>query len=179
MNRFFTKLELIDAYRPPQHIQHDLFGEVVPVENDDQGEPLFLEGHVDSWLSARYSVPPWRSGCAVHGLPSNSTSNAEQGEETAYITVGEAQRRYLAGKRSIRWWYRRIELKMIAHHRVGDSILLRIDDIEKFVADSRTGGEPEATPEPAPPSPVVPPSVKRKCRSEPGENDGRFRFFPR
>ncbi|MGE0609469.1 MAG: hypothetical protein AB7O62_20425 [Pirellulales bacterium] len=174
MNRFFTAVELADHYRLPQHIQDQLFGEVLPVEKDDQGEPLFLEAHVDAWLSARYSVSPWRSGCAVHGLPTNSIS--ADTDQSAFVTVAEAQRRYLAGKRSLRWWYRRIELNMIAHHRVGDSLLLRIGDIEKFIAESRTG---EAPNEPAPPRPVVPPSVKRKCCTKPQENDERFRFFPR
>jgi len=179
MNRFLTAAELAAAYRLPQHIQDQLFGEVFPVEKSDQGEPLFLEAHVDAWLNARFAIAPWRSGYAVQGMLSRSTINTEQGEETAYITVAEAQRRYLAGKKSIRWWYRRIELKMIVHHRVGDSLLLRISDIEKFIAESRIGDEPETPTEPAPPIPVVPPSVKRKCRSELGENDGRFRFFPR
>ena len=173
MNRFFTASELIEAYRLPQHIQDQLFGEVLPVEKDDQGEPLFLESHVDAWLMARYSVPPWRSGCAVVA-PDYTAPHTE--DIPAFVTVGEAQRRFLGGKKSLRWWYRRIELNMIAHHRVGESILLRTDDIEKFIADSRTG---ESPPEPAPPIPVGPSTVNRKRRSEPGEIDGRFRFFPR
>lgn len=173
MNRFFTAVELADHYRLSQHIQDQLFGEVVPVEKSDQDEPLFLEAHVDAWLTARFAVLPWRSGCAVIS-PDNTAPNTE--DNPAYITVAEAQRRYLAGKKSIRWWYRRIELKMIAHHRIGDSLLLRTDDIEKFIADSRTG---ESPPEPAPPIPVGPSAVNRKRRTKAEENDGRFRFFPR
>lgn len=180
MNRFFTAIELADEYRLPMHIQNQLLGEVFPVEKCDQGEPLYLEAHVDAWLTARYSIPPWRSGCAVHFGPSNSTrKDTEQSEETAYITVAEAQRRFLGGKKSLRWWYRRIELKVVPHHRIGDSILLRIDDIEKFIAESRTGDEPESLEEPAPPIPAVPQTARRKRRTEPGESDGRFRFFPR
>lgn len=176
MNRFFTASELADAYRLPQHIQNQLCGEVLPVERSDQGEPLFLEAHVDAWLNAKFTVAPWRSGCAAVS-PDNTAPNTE--DSPAYITVGEAQRRFLAGKRSLRWWYRRIELKRIAHHRVGDSLLLRTDDIERFIAQSRMGEEPESPQEPAPPIPSVPQSARRKRRTEPGESDGRFRFFPR
>lgn len=174
MNRFFTAAELAEEYRLPMHIQNQLLSEVLPVETTDQGKPLYLEAHVDAWLSARYSVSPWRSGCAVHGLPTNSTGDGTA--PSAFVTVAEPQRRYLAGKRSLRWWYRRIELNMIAHHRIGDSLLLRIGDIEKFIAESRMG---ESPPEPAPAIPVGPSAVNRKRRSEPGKNDGRFRFFPR
>ena len=67
----------------------------------------------------------------------------------------------------------------IAHHRVGDSILLCKDDIEKFIAESRKAELAEAPmPEPAPAIPVVPPPVKRQARTKPGEEIG-FRFFPR
>ena len=174
MNRFFTAAELADEYRLPMHIQNQLLSEVLPVETTDQGKPLYLEAHVDAWLSARYSVSPWRSGCAVHGLPTNSIS--ADTDQSVFVTVAEAQQRYLGGKKSLRWWYRRIELNMVVHHRVGDSLLLRTDDIEKFIADSRTG---ESPPEPAPPIPVGPSAVNRKRRTKPEENDGRFRFFPR
>lgn len=58
MNRFFTSVELADEYRLPIHIQNQLLSEVLPVDTTDQGEPLFLEAHVDAWLTARYSVSP-------------------------------------------------------------------------------------------------------------------------
>ena len=61
MNRFFTRTELVEAYLIPQHIHDQLFGEVVPVEKNVQGEPLFLEAHVDSWLADRYTTLPGRS----------------------------------------------------------------------------------------------------------------------
>ena len=176
MNRFFTAAELADAYRLPMHIQDQLFSEVSPVEKSDQGEALFLEAHVDAWLSARYSVSLWRSGCTAIS-PEKTAPNSE--DSPAFVTVGEAQRQFLGGKKSLRWWYRRIETRVIAHHRVGDSLLLRTDDIEKFITESRTGEEPESPQEPAPPIPAVQQSVKRKRRTEPGESDGRFRFFPR
>ena len=51
MNRFFTRTELADAYRLPQHVQDQLLAEVAAVEKDGQGEPLFLEAHVDGWVA--------------------------------------------------------------------------------------------------------------------------------
>lgn len=55
MNRFFTRSELATEYRHPQHVLEQLLVEIAPVEKNNQGEPLFLEAHVDAWLTARYS----------------------------------------------------------------------------------------------------------------------------
>lgn len=178
MNRILTAPELADAYRLPKHVQDRLLAEVVPVEKDDQGEWLFLEAHVDAWLTARYSVPPWRSG---DGLASVSTVPhiTPIENQSAFVTVAEAQRRYLAGEKSRRWWYRMAKIGKIAHHRVGDSILFRTADIEKFIAESRKTEHAEASrTEAAPAIPVVPQPVKRQARRKPGEEVG-FRFFPR
>ena len=174
MNRFFT--DLIAEYRLPQHVNDELFAEVIPVEKTDQGETLYLEAHVDAWLTARYAVAPWRSGC---GIASTASHIKSVDDENAFVTVTEAQRRYLAGEMSKRWWYRMAETGRITHHRVGDSILFRTDDIEKFIADSRNGEQAEwPKPEPASTIPVVPPPVKRRPRTKPGDEVG-FRFFPR
>lgn len=54
MNRFFTRPELAADYRLPKHVLEQLFAEVAPVEKDDRDVPLFLESHVDAWLTARY-----------------------------------------------------------------------------------------------------------------------------
>jgi len=54
-----------------------------------------------------------------------------------FVTVAEAQRRYLSGEKSRRWWYQMAKIGRIGHHRVGDSILFRTADIEKFIAESR------------------------------------------
>ena len=48
-------------YRLPKHVHDQLLAEVVPVDKNDQGEPLFLEAHVDSWLADRYGTLPGRS----------------------------------------------------------------------------------------------------------------------
>lgn len=60
MNRLFTGPELADAYHLPKHVQEQLLAEVAPVEKNDQGEPLFLEQHVDAWLTDRYAAVPRR-----------------------------------------------------------------------------------------------------------------------
>ena len=92
-----------------------------------------------------------------------------------FVTVAEAQRRYLSGEKSRRWWYQMAKAGKITHHRVGDSILFRTADIEKFIAESRKAEHAEALrPEPAPAMPVVPPPVKRL----PLRKKGRSVFRP-
>jgi excisionase family DNA binding protein len=61
MNRFFTGIELAEAYRLPRHLHEQLLAEVAAVEKNDQGEPLFLEAHVDSWLADEYADVPRKS----------------------------------------------------------------------------------------------------------------------
>ena len=56
MNRFFTAAQLADAYRLPKHVEEQLVAEVATVEKDGQGEPLFLEAHVDGWLNDRFAA---------------------------------------------------------------------------------------------------------------------------
>jgi excisionase family DNA binding protein len=60
MNRYFTRLELAEAYRHPKHVLAQFLAEVAPVEKNDQGEPLFLEAHVDAWLNDQYAAIPGR-----------------------------------------------------------------------------------------------------------------------
>ena len=50
MNRFFTKQQVVSEYRLPQRLQAELFRAVQPVEQDGQGEPLYLEVQLDRWL---------------------------------------------------------------------------------------------------------------------------------
>lgn len=61
MNRFFTRTEAIAEYRLPTHVADELASAVIPVEKNDKGEPLYLEAHLDVWLSARYA------DCPQHG----------------------------------------------------------------------------------------------------------------
>ena len=60
MNRLFTQGELATEYRLPKHVHGQLLAEIAPVEKEDQGEPLFLEAHVDAWLNDRYAAVPGR-----------------------------------------------------------------------------------------------------------------------
>jgi len=49
------------------------------------------------------------------------------------LTIKEAQQRFLAGKMSLRWWYK--QLKHLPHIRQGKGkILINPDDVEAFVA---------------------------------------------
>lgn len=61
MNRLFTRTETIAEYRLPAHVTDDLASAVIPIEKNDKGEPLYLEAHLDAWLTARYA------DCPQHG----------------------------------------------------------------------------------------------------------------
>jgi len=119
-----------------------------------------------------------RHAAQEFGSPDEQTE-----KQPEYVTVAEAQRRFLAGMRSRRWWYRLVETGKIAHHRVGDSILIRTKDIEDFIAKSRKEDRPdERHIEPASPPAIpmpFPPPVQPQPRSKPKEDPSRFRFFPR
>jgi hypothetical protein len=56
MNRFFTKQQVVSEYRLPVHLQAELCCGVQPVEQDDHDEPLYLEAHLDRWLSDRFGA---------------------------------------------------------------------------------------------------------------------------
>jgi hypothetical protein len=56
MNRFFTKQQAVCEYHLPVRLQAELFRAVQPVEQDEQAEPLYLEGHLDRWLADRFGA---------------------------------------------------------------------------------------------------------------------------
>ena len=118
-------LEFTDAYRLPKHVREQFLAEVAAVEKDDQAEPLFLEAHVDAWLMDRYSVPRWCAPSAgeVPSLPRNGGKTPEGGG--GFVSVAVAQRRFVNGRMSRKWWYRMAQTEQIVHHRVGDTILFR------------------------------------------------------
>lgn len=64
MNRFFTLHDLVETYRLPQHAQDEFVAAVTPAERTNDGEPLFLESHVDMWIDYRHSVGRLSSGSA-------------------------------------------------------------------------------------------------------------------
>jgi hypothetical protein len=56
MNRFFTKQQAVTESHLPGHLLAELFRAVQPVEQDDHGEPLYLEAHLDRWLAERFGA---------------------------------------------------------------------------------------------------------------------------
>lgn len=89
-----------------------------------------------------------------------------------HIRVSEAKKRYLSGAMSTRWWYRQIEEGKLPHVRAGASVLLRVVDVEAFIAEMfRERAAPVETLEltPTPPSAPITPA-KRSRR-------GGLRFF--
>src|SRR4051794_8949528 len=62
MNKFFTKEQAVSEYRLPPHLHDELFRAVAPVEEDGQGEPLYLEAQLDRWLADRFDATQGASG---------------------------------------------------------------------------------------------------------------------
>jgi hypothetical protein len=84
------------------------------------------------------------------------------------IRVSDAKRGYLGGAMSLRWWYKQIESGKLPHFRAGAAVLLRVSDVEAFIAalyHDHSAPEPE-------PEPPAPPPRPRSRSSRPG-----LRFF--
>jgi len=159
------------------HIPHRLFAEVAAVEINDQGDPLYLEAHVDSWLACHYGTTPQAPVAACPGTNAATTEKGRPHEE-CYVTVAEAHRRYLSGKMSSRWWYRMVQSGRIAHQRIGGAILLRTDDIERFIAESRQAVTTNSPAESDGSSLMTAgASVNRKSRRRTDQEIRGFRFF--
>lgn len=175
LNRLLTFEEIVAKYGGPVSVWEKL-RPGIPVFCTHDGEPIYLESVVDAFLMAL------ADGLQTNGpraVPEFGSSASHTEGEQGYVSVAEAQRRYLGGKMSLRWWYRRVELQQIAHHRVGESILLHTEDIERFIVESRKDKD-DAQDEIV--APVVPPSlppVKSNPRRKAEEDPSRFRFFPR
>jgi hypothetical protein len=58
MNRFFTHQQAVAEYHLTPRLDAELFRAVQPVEQDEHGEPLFLEVHLDRWLEERFGAGP-------------------------------------------------------------------------------------------------------------------------
>ncbi len=94
MNRFFTRHDLAEQYHLPQHAQDELVAAVIPAENTDDGEPLFLESHVDLWIAFRYSAARTSGDSGEKHRPT-----ARRDKDTNnFITVAEAQQRYFSSR---------------------------------------------------------------------------------
>lgn len=159
------------------HIHHRPFAEVAAVETNDQGESLYLEAHVESWLAYRYGTTPQ---APVATCPGTNAATAERGRphEKCYVTVAEAQGRYLLGEMSSRWWYRMVQSGRIAHQRIGGAILLRTGDIEQFIAESRQAATTDSPAE-SDGSPLVAPGASVKTCHRMDQEVRGFRFCPR
>lgn len=177
LNRFLTFDDLIAHYGGPRLLWEKLRPSV-PVFSVQDGVALYLESQVDAFLKAVAEGVQLNRSAATDG--SESMADRERGESD-YVTVAQAQRRFLAGARSLRWWYRMAQTGKIAHHRVGDSILFRTQDILDFIEKSRKEQHDEAvreTSQPTPPMPVSPPAHPRP-RQKQTKDPSRFQFFPR
>lgn len=87
-----------------------------------------------------------------------------------FIRVPEAKKRYLSGTMSVRWWYRQIEGGRLPHFRAGSAVVLRVADVEAFVAELYREKAKPADDDSPPPVPVaVAPSRSSKR--------GGLRFF--
>jgi hypothetical protein len=87
---------------------------------------------------------------------------------STFLRVSEAKRLYLGGKLSLRWCYRQIELVRLPHFQAGGAVLLRIPDVEAFVAAAYQDEPPPPAPTSEPPD-DPPPAAPR--------SPGGLRFF--
>jgi hypothetical protein len=98
------------------------------------------------------------------------STTAEHQSDQDYIRVSAAKNRYFGGAMSLRWWYKQVESGRLPHFRAGSAVLLRVADVEAFVAEMfRDRAEPAAEPAAAQPVPSPP---DRSPRTRPG-----LRFF--
>jgi len=87
---------------------------------------------------------------------------------TEHIRVSEAKKRFLSGTMSLRWWYRQIEDGRLPHLRAGAAVVLRVADVEAFVAELY---REKATPEESGGPPPAPVAASKPSR------EGGLRFF--
>lgn len=176
LNRLLTFDDLVARYGGPRPLWEKL-RPGLPVFTVHDGVAFYLESQVDAHLKAVAEGVRLSSSVTPARLEAGAVRGSRESE---YLTVAEAQRRYLAGAKSPRWWYRMVETGRIAHHRVGGSTFLRPADILKFIENSRTEDrhdDPASDP-PSPAPPVPAPSPPRPRRNR-GEDHSRFQFFPR
>lgn len=173
LNRLLTFEDIVASYGGPAAVWEKLRPHL-PVFCTHDGVPVYLESEVDELLralAAGLQVDKPRRTAPEFGSPRPAA-------EPEYISVAEAQRRYLNGEMSRKWWYRIVQAGKIAHHRVGDSILLRTDDIEAFIAASRQERKPDDVgPVPVKSEPVI--TAQVHPRKKPQAEPSFFRFFPR
>lgn len=179
INRLFSFDDIVRHYGGPVAFW-DAIRHLLPVLCIQDGAPIYLESAVDDCL--KVIGLQLQSAVPCGPLPNIQLPGRQAAiNEPTFVTVAEAQRRYLGGTRSRRWWYRLVETGRIPHHRVGDSILLKTEDIDHFIAesrkvdDNRPVAEASEAPSPVPPAPPVNP----RPRHQPKGERSPFHFFPR
>lgn len=175
LNRLLTFDDIPTKYGGPMAVWEKVRPHL-PVFCTHDGVPIYLESAVDDFLKTLADGLQARDSRHV---PEVGLSPAPAAGEPEYISVAEAQRRYLNGEMSRKWWYRIVQAGRIAHHRVGDSILLRTDDIEAFILASRhekNRDEAEAAPIHSEPV-AIPAQVQPRKKSQ--VDSSFFRIFPR
>lgn len=139
MNRFFTKQQVVTEYRLPDRLQEELFRAVQPVVHDGVGEPLYLEGQLDRWLTDRFGAGP--AGPLQGAAPSNESFMTIR-ETAAFLHCSycEARERMLDGR--------------IRAIRDGRWLRTRRQWIEEYVAEKTikvTSSDPDVYAVPNPP----------------------------
>jgi excisionase family DNA binding protein len=87
MNRFFTKQQVVIEYHLPPRLHAELFRGVQPVEQDDHGEPLYLEEHLDRWLTDRFSADQTPDSS---NEPFMTKLDSLPGAQADYLSIKEA-----------------------------------------------------------------------------------------
>lgn len=166
INNLLSFEDIVSKYGGPRSLWEAMRPHL-PVWRLHNGEAIYLESQVDDFLRA------YHQRLTLDSLPISQPQ--EQPQTTDYLSVLEVKKRFLGGKMSKEWWYGQIKRAALPHQRASDLILLRVKDVEEFVAKMRV----EEGKRPAPLSPPLEqaapssPSPRRK-KSQDGSG---FRFF--
>jgi excisionase family DNA binding protein len=109
----------------------------------------------------------WLEALLNTGVPT-ITRHMIRGGQHEWLTVAEAQARFLGGKLSLRTWYRAAANGTLPCVKVGGTILFRAADLDELETTDFRPKQPEPEP-PPPPKPILPkpPTLKTP-----------YRFFP-
>jgi len=174
LNRLFSFEDIVEKYGGTPKFWESL-RPYMPVWQHHEGKPIYLESQVDDFLRAlqhRWAVPTATTAVATV---------AEQPVAEEFLTISEAQKRFLGGKRSMGWWYKKARSGKLVAHNAGGSILLKTTDIVHFIDTMQHEHEPEQLPPQTRPEEVTasqpaPPPKPSKRRGS-GDQRSGFRFF--
>lgn len=166
INRLLSFEDIVSKYGGPRSLWEAMRPHL-PVWRLHNGEAVYLESQVDDFLRA------YHQRLTLDSLLSFQPQ--EQPQTTDYLSVLEVKKRFLGGQMSKEWWYGQIKRAALPHHRAGDSILLRVKDVEEFVAKMRVEEGKRPAPQSPPHAQAAPPSSSpRRKKSQDGSG---FRFF--